>query len=127
MEFTRPRERCLFAKSSVRSPPLYTCMILAGLTFLLAASYGQAQSESDSGSSTRFSAELGMGVEYDSNIAVEEVDRATIRASLIVTRGASYRPVPRQVRSATAERHRAGAVAAKTVTGAGIGGLVLRD
>jgi hypothetical protein len=85
MEFTRPRERCLFAKSSVRSPPLYTCLILAGLTFLLAASYGQAQSESDSGSSTRFSAELGMGVEYDSNIAVEEVDRASNESDYALT------------------------------------------
>jgi hypothetical protein len=68
----------------VQLPPAKIHLIFALWASLCIISL-QAQSNEDAGTGPRYSAELGIGAEYDSNIAVEEVDRSSNESDYALT------------------------------------------
>ncbi|MEH6569706.1 MAG: surface lipoprotein assembly modifier [Halioglobus sp.] len=82
------RLHALFTTSKMRCDiPLLTrpSQGLLAVTLVFWALHGNAAENEKSPSGPRFSAELGVGVEHDNNIAVEEVDRASDESDYALT------------------------------------------
>ncbi|MDG2273889.1 MAG: surface lipoprotein assembly modifier [Halioglobus sp.] len=73
--------------------PTHRIRFVAAILAAISASLAGAAEEESSLAGPRFSAELGVGIEYDNNIAVEEVDRATNESdyALILSAGLGVR------------------------------------
>ena len=82
------RLQALLTVKKMRCNPTFLTLparCLCSALLVLCALHGYAAENEKSPSGPRFSAELGIGVEYDNNIAVEEVDRASDESDYALT------------------------------------------
>lgn len=68
----------------------HSCHLILAAIILLNADVSRAESETDDAQTTQFNVEVSVGGEYDSNVAVDEVDLNSSQSDYALTMGAKF-------------------------------------